>query len=104
MGACTHVASAGGACGVCAQTGRCAVEDEFQQVLGKMLVAVRLTMKYWFDALEMTCFANLFVNQVDAAGDVLKHPRAMKEAFRLGAALADVDAPAPETPTDVELF
>lgn len=70
----------------------------------KMFDGIRLTMKYWFDSLEMAHFANLFVNQVDAAGDVLKHPRAMAEAFRLGAALADADAPASDTPTDVELF
>lgn len=70
----------------------------------KMFESVRMTMKYWFDVLEVAHFANLFVNQVDAAGDVLGHPGAMAEAFRLGAALADADAPAPETPTDVELF
>ena len=70
----------------------------------KVFDGIRLTTRYWFDSLEMTCFANLFVNQVDAAGDVLKHPRAMAEALRLGAALADADSPAPETPTDVELF
>ena len=65
---------------------------------------VRLTAKYWFDSLEMTHFANLFVNRVDAAGDVVKHPRAMAEAYRLGAALADADRPAPKTPMKVELF
>jgi len=157
------------ACGACARTGRCRIDDPFQDVFEKMLAAdrlvfatpvffaaicaqgkrlidrcqclwsrkyllkeplfpggprdrralviavagsrgkrmfdgIRLTMKYWFDSLEMTYAANLFVNQVDAAGAVLRHPRATAEALRLGAALADADTPAPETPTDVELF
>ena len=69
-----------------------------------MFDCVRLTMKYWFDTLEMACFGNLFVNQVDARGDVLRHPAAMREAFRLGAALCAADAPAPAQPTTVELF
>jgi len=70
----------------------------------KVFDGIRLTTKYWFDSLQMVHVANLFVNQVDAAGDVLKHPLAMAEALRLGAALADADAPVPETPADVELF
>lgn len=70
----------------------------------KVFDGIRLTIKYWFDSLEVTHFANLFVNRVDAAGDVVKHPRAMAEAYRLGAALADADRPAPETPIEVELF
>jgi multimeric flavodoxin WrbA len=69
-----------------------------------MFDCVRLTMKYWFDALEMTWASNLFVNQVDAKADVLKHPQAMAEAFRLGAALAAADAPVPREPATVELF
>jgi len=68
-----------------------------------MFDSVRLTMKYWFDALEMGYFANLFVNQVDARGDVLKHPAAMTEAFRLGAGLCAAE-PMPPQPTTVELF
>ncbi len=70
----------------------------------KVFDGIRLTVQYWFDSLEVTYFANLFVNRVDAAGDVVKHPRAVAEAYRLGAALADADSPAPKTPMNVELF
>lgn len=70
----------------------------------KMFDGVRMTMKYWFDALEMAHVASLFVNQVDGAGDVRRHPRALAEARRLGAALADVAAPVSAKPTEVELF
>ena len=70
----------------------------------KVFDGIRLTTKYWFDSLEVTYFANLFVNRMDAAGDVVKQPRAMAEAYRLGAALADADRPVPKTPMDVELF
>jgi multimeric flavodoxin WrbA len=70
----------------------------------KMFECIGLTMKYWFDVLEAGYFANLFVNQVDGRGDILKHPQAMPEAFRLGAALADPSAPMPPKPVSVELF
>jgi len=69
----------------------------------KMFESVRLTMKYWFDALGCAYAANLFVNQVDERGRVRSHPEAMKEAFRLGRALAGV-GPLPEQPETVELF
>lgn len=70
----------------------------------KMFECVGMTMKYWFDVLEVRHAASLFVNQVDGRGDILKHPSAMPEAFRLGAALADAAAPTPERPATVELF
>jgi len=70
----------------------------------KMFECLGMTMKYWFDVLEMRHVADLFVNQVDGRGDILKRPEAMKEAFRLGAALADASAPVPERPVSVELF
>lgn len=69
----------------------------------KMFECVRLTMKYWFDVLEIHSFANLFVNQVDGRGDILKHPQAMAEAFRLGGLLAAAEAPMPDAPLTVEL-
>ena len=69
----------------------------------KMFDSVRLTMKYWFDALGCAYAANLFVNQVDERGEVRTHPDAMKEAFRLGRALAG-DGPLPQQPETVELF
>lgn len=70
----------------------------------KMFESVRLTMTYWLDALEVAHAANLFVNQVDGRGDILKHPRAMQEALRLGRELVADEGPPPEKPSTVELF
>jgi len=70
----------------------------------KMFECVRLTMRYYFDALEVREAADLFVNRVDGRGDVRRHPRALAEAFRLGEALVDPAAPAPAEPVVVELF
>jgi multimeric flavodoxin WrbA len=68
----------------------------------RMFESIRLTMKYFLDALDMRYTAGLFVNNVDDAGDIQKHPAAMSEAFRLGKELATVST-APEKPIDVEL-
>ncbi|MGB2755441.1 MAG: flavodoxin family protein [Phycisphaerae bacterium] len=70
----------------------------------KMFESVALTMKYWFDALEIGYFANLFVNRADARGDILERPQALEEAFRLGRALATPGEPMPEKPFNVTLF
>ena len=70
----------------------------------KMFESVALTMKYWFDALEIGYFANLFVNRADARGDILERPQALEEAFRLGRALATPGEPMPEKPIDVTRF
>jgi multimeric flavodoxin WrbA len=70
----------------------------------KMFESVALVMKYWFDALEIGYFANLFVNRADARGDILERPQALEEAFRLGRALATPGEPMPEKPIDVTLF
>jgi multimeric flavodoxin WrbA len=69
----------------------------------KMFESIRLTMKYWLDVLDMHYAANLFVNNVDDAGDIQKHPTAMNEAFRLGKDLVTVTTAPPERPIDVEL-
>jgi multimeric flavodoxin WrbA len=68
----------------------------------KMFDSVRLTFRYFFDALEMRCAGRLFVNRVDDKGEILEHPQAMPEARRLGAALAGTD-PLPEKPETVLL-
>jgi len=70
----------------------------------KMFDCIRMTMKYYFDVLDMNYTFNLFVNQVDRVGDILSHPTAMKEAFRLGKELMDTSSPAPDKPVNVELF
>jgi len=69
----------------------------------KMFDCIRLTFKYYLDALEMSYAANLFVNNVGAPGQIEKHPAAFKEAFRLGSKLViAAGAPAKE-PLNVEL-
>lgn len=50
----------------------------------QMFDCIELTMKYWLDVLEMRHVSSLFVNQVDARGDIRKHPSALEESFRLG--------------------
>lgn len=70
----------------------------------KMFDSIRLTMTYFFDVLDMRYVANLFVNKVDTAGAVLKHPTAMKQAERLGRELVLTTDPPPEKPLDVKLL
>jgi multimeric flavodoxin WrbA len=69
----------------------------------KMFESVRLIMKYYLNALDMGCFANLFVNNVDEAGKIADNAGAMEQAFLLGAELAGTTRPVPENPIDVEL-
>jgi len=69
----------------------------------RMFDGIRLTMRYWLDALEMAYVANLLVRCVDAPGAVRDDPTIMGEACRLGAALADPDAVLPPEPADVIL-
>jgi multimeric flavodoxin WrbA len=68
----------------------------------KMFDSIRLTMKSYFDSLEMQYAANLFVNKVSDVGQIQKHPSALKEAFRLGKELITAPTP-PEKPIDIEL-
>ena len=68
----------------------------------KMFDCIRLTMKFYLDTLEMRYVANLFINKINEAGQIQKHPLALKEAFRLGKELITAPAP-PEKPIDIEL-
>jgi multimeric flavodoxin WrbA len=68
----------------------------------KMFDSIRLTMKYYLNVLDMRYAANLFVNQVDAIGEIKEHPSAMNEAFRLGKELVTASA-TPDQPLDVQL-
>jgi multimeric flavodoxin WrbA len=43
-----------------------------------------LTMKYFFDALDMTFYQSLLFKEIDAKGEILEHPTAMAEAYALG--------------------
>ncbi len=69
----------------------------------KMFESIRMTAKYFFDVLDMAYVANLFVNKVDAAGEIKEHPSAMGEAFRLGRELASSNTPVPDKPVNVGL-
>jgi len=69
----------------------------------KMFDSVRLTMKYYFDVLDMQYVANLFINKVDDCGQIKKHPIALKEAYRLGSELVSSATPPPKKTIDVEL-
>ena len=69
----------------------------------KQFESIRLTMKTYFDALDMKYVANLFVDQVDDRGEVEEHPSALDQAYRLGGQLAGADEP-PEKSIDVELL
>jgi len=69
----------------------------------KMFDSIRLTAKYFLDVLDMNYAVNLFVNNIDAPGQIKQHPSAMNEAFRLGRELASTDTPPPEKPINVEL-
>ena len=68
----------------------------------KMFESIRLTMKYYLDVLDMRYTANLFVNKVDALGQIKKHASAMNEAFRLGRELV-ITAACGEQPINIEL-
>jgi multimeric flavodoxin WrbA len=68
----------------------------------KQFESVRLTMKSYFDAIQMNYVSNLFVNKIDTLGAIKKHPSAMMEAFRLGVDLVTATAQ-PTKPINIEL-
>lgn len=70
----------------------------------KQFDCIRLMMKVYFDSLDVRYASNLFVNQVDEAGDIESHAAAMEEAFKLGSALALRQCIERDKPVDVELF
>jgi len=70
----------------------------------KMFESIRLTMKSYFESLQMHYAANLFVNKVNGPGEIEKHPSAIKEAFRLGSELVAADIQPPEKPITVQLI
>lgn len=43
-----------------------------------------LTMKYFFDALDMVFYRSLLYQKIDEKGEILKHPNALAEAYALG--------------------
>jgi multimeric flavodoxin WrbA len=67
----------------------------------KMFESVRLTFKYYLDVLDMNYTANLFVNKVDASGQIKENTAAMEQAFRLGRELVTVTT-SQQGPVNVE--
>jgi multimeric flavodoxin WrbA len=47
-----------------------------------------LTMKYFFDALDVMFYRSLLFKSIDAKGEILEHPTALAEAYALGKELA----------------
>ncbi len=70
----------------------------------KQFESIRLTMKSYFDVLDINYSTNLFISRVDDLGEIHKHPTALKEAFRLGSELINVESPPPQKPINVELI
>jgi multimeric flavodoxin WrbA len=70
----------------------------------KQFDGIQLTMKFYFDALDINYSHNLFINKIDDFGEIHKHPTAIKEALRLGKELTNAESPPPQEPINVELF
>ncbi|MHC4534734.1 MAG: flavodoxin family protein [Planctomycetota bacterium] len=70
----------------------------------KQFESIRLTMKSYFDVLDINYSSNLFTSKVDDIGEIHKHPAALQEAFRLGKELITAESPPPRKPINVELF
>lgn len=49
-----------------------------------LFVGVELTVKYFFDALDMTYEGGLLIDRVEEKGAILNHPNAMDRGFELG--------------------
>ena len=54
-----------------------------------LFVGVELTVKYFFDALDMTYEGGLLIDRVEAKGEILEHPDVMDRAFELGKAAVE---------------
>jgi multimeric flavodoxin WrbA len=54
----------------------------------KLFNGVLLTVKYFFDVLDMELFKSLLYRSLEFEGDVLKHPEFLEEAYEAGKALA----------------
>lgn len=53
----------------------------------KLFDGTLLTIKYFFDVLDAEFFKRLLYKNMDAEGDILKHPTALKEAYESGQSL-----------------
>ncbi len=55
----------------------------------KLFDGAGLTVKYFFDALDITLWRSLLYRGIDFEGDIQKHPEHLEEARRTGRALAE---------------
>ena len=57
---------------------------------GKSLFqGVELTVKYFYDALDMSYEGALLLDRIEAKGEVNNHPEALEQAFALGKSAAE---------------
>ena len=56
----------------------------------KIFDGALMTMKYFFDSLDMTFYKSLLFRGVDEKGEILRHPTAMSEAYELGKELSSL--------------
>ncbi len=70
----------------------------------KQFESIRLTMKSYFDVLDINYSTNLFISKVDDSGEIHKHPASLQEAFRLGKELIAAEFPPPRKPINIELI
>ena len=54
----------------------------------KLFEGAILTMKYFFDVVDIPYRGNLLVNGMDEKGDVLNYPQALSQAYQLGGEIA----------------
>jgi multimeric flavodoxin WrbA len=54
----------------------------------KLFEGVELSMRYFFDTLDMALWRTLFYRGIDLEGDITTHPEYLKEAYGAGNALA----------------
>jgi multimeric flavodoxin WrbA len=54
----------------------------------KVFDGALITMKYFFDAVDMVFYKSLVYRGIDGKGEILRHPTAMAEAYGLGKEMA----------------
>ncbi|MDY6842717.1 MAG: flavodoxin family protein [Thermodesulfobacteriota bacterium] len=55
----------------------------------KLFDGAMLTVKYFFDAIDVKYCENLFFKEIDKKGDIKNHPTAFQEAWEIGKRLAE---------------
>ncbi len=56
----------------------------------KVFEGALMTMKYFFDALDMVFYKSLLYREIDEKGEILRHPTALAEAYGLGKEMASL--------------